>query len=82
MSHKCLHTKHNFEFDEKTLDEFIVFTEILAQLSSPGPKPIVPKPPRPKPNQVHPSSRPKLVQRGLGMTIGVPSVLRGDIILW
>lgn len=50
--------KQYFEFDEKILDEFIVFTEILAQLSSPGPKPLI--------NQVYPSSRPKLVPRGLG----------------
>ena len=29
------------------------------KLSSPGPEPLVPKPPRPKPNPVKPSSKPK-----------------------
>ena len=41
----------------------------LSLLSSPGPRPLFPKPPRPSPNQVQPSSKPKLVPKGLGLTL-------------
>ena len=39
------------------------------RITGPGPKPLVPIPPRPNPNPVQPSSKPKLVPRGLGLTL-------------
>ena len=44
-------------------------TILELQLQSPGPKPLVPMPHRPNPNPVQPNSKPKLVPRGLGLTL-------------
>ena len=41
----------------------------IIQLSSPVPKPLVPKPSRPIPNPVQLSPKAQLVPRGLGLTL-------------
>ena len=40
-------------------DSCTVHSYSLSLLSSPGPKPLFPKPPRPNPNPVQPGSKPK-----------------------
>ena len=49
-------------------DIYLVVIETLL-LSSPVTKPLVPKPHRPIPNPVQPSSKTQLVRRGLGLTL-------------
>ena len=55
MKHIC--NSYNYELENK---------QCIWKLSSPGPKPLVPKPPRPNPNQVPINSKTQLNPKGNG----------------